>query len=204
MTLPPGAFEPDSRAEWRAWLDTHHAAEKGVWLVLRKKAAPIPNLSLDDAVEEALCFGWIDSKPRKLDETRSLLYFAPRKPGSGWSAVNKARIARMQAAGRMTPAGQARIDAAVADGSWPKLDAVDALEVPPDLAGALAAEPGARAQWDAFPPSARRGILEWIVQAKTAATRERRVRLAATLAARGSGRIPGVHRGRPELNRLSI
>lgn len=195
MTLPPGTFEPESRAGWRAWLEAHHAASRGVWLVLRKKAAPVPNLSLDAAVEEALCFGWIDSKPRKLDDTRSMLYFAPRKPGSGWSAVNKARIARMQAAGRMTPAGQAKIDAAIRDGSWTRLDAVDALKVPPDLAAALAAEPGAQAQWEAFPPSARRGILEWIAGARTEATRERRVRETATLAARGeranSWRPPG-------------
>jgi len=181
----PQAFEPDSRAGWRAWLQAHHAASRGVWLVLRKKAAPVPNLSVDDAVEEALCFGWIDSKPRKLDDTRSMLYFAPRKPGSGWSAVNKARITRMQAAGRMAPAGQAKIDAAIADGSWTRLDAVDALEVPPDLAAALAAEPGAQAQWDAFPRSAKRGILEWIAGAKAASTREKRVRETATLAARG-------------------
>ena len=195
MSLPPDAFEPESRAEWRAWLEAHHGAARGVWLVLRKKAAPVPNLSLEDAVEEALCFGWIDSKPRKLDETRSLLYFAPRKVGSGWSAVNKARIERMQAAGRMTPAGQTKIDAATRDGSWTRLDTVDALEVPPDLAAALAAESGARPPWDPFPPSARRGILEWIAGARTPPTRARRVRETAILAARGeranSWRPPG-------------
>lgn len=185
MTLPLGAFEPESRAEWRAWLETHHDTERGVWLVLRKKSAGPVNLSGDEAVEEALCFGWIDSKPRKLDDTRSMLYIAPRKPGSGWSAVNKARIERMQEAGLMTPAGQAKIDAAVQDGSWSLLDGVDALEVPPDLEAALTAEPNAKAQWEAFPRSAKRGILEWIAQAKTAATREKRVRETATLAARG-------------------
>lgn len=185
MTLPPDAFEPESRADWRAWLDTHHARSRGVWLVLRKKAAPVPNLSVDDAVEEALCFGWIDSKPRKLDGTRSLLYFSPRKPGSGWSAVNKARIERMQRAGRMTPAGQARIDAALEDGSWTKLDAVETLEVPPDLGAALAALPGALDHWEGFARSVRRGILEWIAQARTPATREKRVRDTAHKAARG-------------------
>ncbi|WP_102127305.1 YdeI/OmpD-associated family protein [Deinococcus planocerae] len=184
MTLPDVAFEPDSRADWRVWLEARHDTEKGVWLVLRKKSAGPVNLSGDDAVEEALCFGWIDSKPRKLDGARSMLYIAPRKPGSGWSAVNKARVERMQAAGLMTPAGQAKIDAAIGDGSWTLLDAVDALEVPTDLEAALAEE-GAREQWDAFPRSARRGILEWIAQAKTAATREKRVRETATLAARG-------------------
>lgn len=185
MTLPPDAFEPDSRAAWRAWLETHHGISRGVWLVLPKKSAGPVNLTVDDAVEEALCFGWIDSKPRRLDESRSMLYLAPRKPGSGWSAVNKARIERMQAAGRMTPAGQAKINAALQDGSWSLLDSVDALEVPPDLQAALREEPGAQAQWDAFPCSARRGILEWIAQAKTASTREKRVRETATLAARG-------------------
>lgn len=185
MTLPEGAFEPDSRAGWRAWLETHHGTSTGVWLVLRKRSAGPVNLSGDEAVEEALCFGWIDSKPRKLDETRSMLYLAPRKPGSGWSAVNKARVERMRAAGLMTAAGQAKIDAAVRDGSWTLLDTVDALEVPPDLETALAQEAGARERWDAFPRSAKRGILEWIAQAKTAATREKRVRETATLAARG-------------------
>jgi uncharacterized protein YdeI (YjbR/CyaY-like superfamily) len=183
--LPPEQFEPESRADWRAWLAAHHPQRQGVWLVLRKKSAPVPNLSVDDAVEEAMCFGWIDSKPRKLDGTRSLLYISPRKPGSGWSAVNKARIERMQAAGRMTPAGQALIDAALADGSWAKLDAVDALEVPPDLRAALAALPGAEAHWEGFPRSARRGILEWIAQAKTSTTREKRVQDTAHKAARG-------------------
>lgn len=183
--LPANQFEPESRAEWRTWLAAHYTQPQGVWLVLRKKSAPVPNLSVDDAVEEALCFGWIDSKPRKLDGTRSLLYFTPRKSGSGWSAVNKARIERLGAAGRMTPAGQARIDAAIRDGSWTKLDAVDALEVPPDLRAALAALPGAEAHWESFPRSARRGILEWIAQAKTPATRERRVQDTARKAARG-------------------
>jgi uncharacterized protein YdeI (YjbR/CyaY-like superfamily) len=98
MTLPPDAFEPESREGWRAWLEAHHADERGVWLVLRKKSAGPVNLTGEDAVEESLCFGWIDSKPRKLDDTRSMLYFAPRQPGSGWSAVNKARIERMEAA----------------------------------------------------------------------------------------------------------
>lgn len=185
MTLPPGAFEPDSRAGWRAWLEENHQTSTGVWLVLRKKSAGPVNFSVDDAVEEALCFGWIDSKPRKLDDARSVLYIAPRKPSSGWSAVDKAKIERMQAAGLMTSAGQTKIDAAVQDGSWTLLDAVDTLEVPPDLEAAFARETGAREQWDAFPRSAKRGILEWIAQAKTDATREKRVRETATLAARG-------------------
>ena len=173
--LPDNAFEPDSRAAWRDWLQEHHTQPGGVRLVIHKLGSPTPNLSSAEAVEEALCFGWIDSVGGKLDLYRSTLYIAPRKTGSGWSAVNKEKIGRMQAAGLMTAAGQAKIDAAIADGSWTKLNAVDALEVPPDLHAALDSRPGASANWDAFPCSVRRGILEWIVQAKTDVTRQKRV-----------------------------
>lgn len=155
-----------------------------MWLALRKKGAGPVNLTLDDAVEEALCFGWIDSKPRKLDDTRSLLYVAPRKARSGWSAVNKARIERRLAAGLMMPAGQARIDAAKADGSWAKLDVIETLAVPPDLETALQALNGARANFMAFPRSARRGISEWIGNAKRPETRAARIGETARLAAR--------------------
>ena len=148
--------------------------------MLRKKSAGPVNPTVDDA----LYFGWIDSRPRMLDAARAMLYVSPRRPGSGWSAVNKRRIGRLAAVGQMTPAGQALIDAAKADGPWTRLDAVDALQVPPDLAGALTAQAGAQVHWDAFPRSAKRGILEWIAGAKTASTLEKRVCEAATLAAR--------------------
>lgn len=182
--LPEDAFEPRDRAGWRAWLQANHARSKGVWLALRKKSAGPVNLTLDDAVEEALCFGWIDSKPRKLDDARSLLYIAPRKAGSGWSGVNKARIERVLAAGLMAPAGQAKIDAAKADGSWGKLDTVDAPEVPSDLETALLALDGAHVNFSAFPRSARRGILEWIGNAKRPETRAAQIGETARLAAR--------------------
>ncbi|WP_295816325.1 YdeI family protein [uncultured Deinococcus sp.] len=182
---PAELVEPASRAAWRAWLQANHATSRGVRLVLHKKGSPTPNLSSAEAVEEALCFGWIDSRPGRLDGHRSFLTFTPRRPGSGWSAVNKERIARLQAGGLMTPAGQARIDAAIADGTWTKLDSVAALEVPDDLRAALEARPGAAASWEAFPVSAKRAVLEWIVHAKTGATREKRVTEAAEKAARG-------------------
>jgi uncharacterized protein YdeI (YjbR/CyaY-like superfamily) len=181
----PADFEPEDRAGWRAWLSRNHASARGVWLVLRKKAAPVPNLTWAEAVQEALCYGWIDSKPRKMDDTRSALYFAPRKAGSGWSAVNKAHIERLVAAGQMTAAGQARIDAAVTDGSWALLDSVEALQVPDDLAEALSAVSGALDGWNGFPDSAKKGILQWIVQAKTAPTRAKRITQTAELAAQG-------------------
>jgi uncharacterized protein YdeI (YjbR/CyaY-like superfamily) len=185
MTADPAPqFEPTDRAAWRAWLLEHHATSGGVRCVLHKKSAGPVNLSAAAAVEEALCFGWIDSVGRKLDERRSTLYFAPRKPRSGWSAVNKARIEQLAAAGLLHSSGLARIEAAKLDGSWTLLDSVDALEVPPDLQMALE-EAGALEQWTAFPRSARRGILEWIVQARTAPTRAKRVEETARKAALG-------------------
>jgi uncharacterized protein YdeI (YjbR/CyaY-like superfamily) len=125
----------------------------------------------------------VDSKPNKLDAERSLLWFAPRKRGTGWSRPNKERVERMVAAGKMAPAGMALVEAAQADGSWSKLDDVENLEVPADLAAALASYPQAAQHWEAFPRSAKRGILEWILNAKTEPTRARRIDETARLAA---------------------
>ena len=181
---PPNSTHPETRAAWRDWLAEHHARDEGVWLIRYKQAAGKPTVSYDEAVEEALCFGWIDSLPRKLDAERTMLYFAPRKAGSGWSRPNKERIRRMTAAGKMTPTGQAKIDAAKADGSWSALDDVENLVVPGDLAEAFAQHPGSEAHWEAFPRSVKRGILEWIASAKRDATRARRVEETARLAQR--------------------
>lgn len=180
---PPNSTHPDTREAWRAWLAANYTRTEGVWLVLWKKASGRTPLAYDVLVEEALCFGWVDSKTNALDEHRSMLWIAPRKPKTGWSKPNKERVERAIAAGRMHPAGLAKIDAAKADGSWTKLDAVEALEVPEDLADALRAKPGAAANFDAFPRSAKRGILEWIIQAKRPATRAQRVSETARLAA---------------------
>lgn len=180
--IPPNAVHPLTRAEWRAWLHEHHERDAGVWFIAYKKATGKPRVEYDEAVEEALCFGWIDSKPQKLDAERSMLWFAPRKPGSGWSRVNKERIARLVAGGLMMPAGLAKIEAARQDGSWDALDAVEALEIPPDLAAALAAYPNASTYFDAFPRSVKRGILEWISNAKKPETRANRIAETARLA----------------------
>jgi uncharacterized protein YdeI (YjbR/CyaY-like superfamily) len=171
--------QPESSAEWRAWLAHNHGRDAGVWLVMRKARAGGPRISYEESVEQALCFGWVDSKGRSLDAERTMLWFAPRKRGSGWARTNKERIERLTAAGLMAPAGQAVIDAAKADGSWTLLDDVENLVVPDDLAAAFAAHPPAREHWDAFPRSARRATLEWIVQAKRAETRAKRVAEAA-------------------------
>jgi uncharacterized protein YdeI (YjbR/CyaY-like superfamily) len=181
-TPPPNSTHPLTVPEWRAWLDANHGQIEGVWVISYKKATGKPALTYDEMVEEALAFGWVDSKPGKLDDERTMLYFAPRKGGSGWSRPNKERVERLIADGRMTSAGLAKVEAAKADGTWTMLDAVENLEVPPDLDAELARYPDARANWEAFPRSARRGILEWIVQAKTPPTRAKRVEETARLA----------------------
>lgn len=174
--------EVTSRAQLRAWLEAHHASSGSVWLVTWKKQDQERHLPYDAIAEEALCFGWVDSLPRKLDAERSMLLLSRRKPGSAWSAANKARITRLIEDGKMAPAGLAAVEAAKADGSWSFLDDVERLEVPPDLADALAQHPEATKHFADFPRSVRRGILEWIKQAKRAETRQRRVAETASLA----------------------
>jgi uncharacterized protein YdeI (YjbR/CyaY-like superfamily) len=180
---PADSTHPTTRAEWRRWLEQNHTRTQGVWLISFKKATGKPRVEYDEAVEEALCFGWIDSKSLKLDDERTMLWFTARKRGTGWSKPNKERVERLIAAGLMTEAGMAKITAAQQDGSWSALDAVEALEIPPDLAAALAAHPSAQAHFEAFPRSAKRSILEWIASAKTPATRAKRVEETARLAA---------------------
>ena len=186
MPIAEGRF-PDfhalDRAAWRAWLAEHHAASDGVWLVSFKKATSQPIVPYAHAVEEALCFGWVDSVTRTLDEDRHRLLYTPRRPGSGWAATNKERVGRLEAAGLLAPAGVAIIEAARRDGSWSALDAVEALEVPTDLRAALDARFAAAHHFDAFPKSARRGILEWIQNAKRPQTRAERIEETARLAA---------------------
>ncbi len=177
--------EVASRAELRAWLAANQDRPSGVWLVSYKKSDPGRYLSYDEIVEECLCFGWVDSLSRGKDAARSMLWIAPRKPGSNWSASNKTRVARLEAAGLMTDAGRRPIALAKAEGGWTRLDAVEALEVPGDLGQAFDAHPGARAHWDGFPRSVRRGILEWILNAKRPETRAARVAETALKAARG-------------------
>ncbi len=174
--------EIDSRAAWRQWLTHHHRQGESIWLVTWKKGRG-PFVPYADVRDEALCFGWIDSLPRKLDDDRTMHLLSPRRPGSGWSAVNKARIEELEAMGLMTEAGRARIEAAKADGSWNALDG--AATTPADLQAVLAAVPKAAASFAAFSPSSRRGILEWIVAAQRPETRERRIAETARLAALG-------------------
>lgn len=172
----------ESRTQWREWLSQNGATCGGIWLVTFKKHCGDQYVSYNDIVEEALCFGWIDSLPRKLDADRTMLYLAPRQAGSGWSKLNKDRVAAMIAQHKMTPAGWAKMEQAQQDGSWTALDAIEALEIPPDLDMALERYAPARHYFEAFPRSVKRGILEWIAGAKRPETRAKRIEETARLA----------------------
>ena len=173
----------ENRAAWRLWLATNCARSPGIWLVFDKKAARPDRLAYGDAVEEALCHGWIDSTVRSIDDARYVQLFTPRKPKSSWSRANKVRVARLIEEGLMAAAGLAAIERAKENGSWTSLDAAEALVVPEDLAAALARLKGAAANFSAFAPSARKGYLHWISQAVRPETRAERVARVAALAA---------------------
>lgn len=177
-------LEPATVGEWAAWLAEHHDRGVGVWLVSRRRAADRA-FSYEDSVIEALRWGWVDSTQKPVDEDRSRMWFAPRRPGSIWTRPNKARVARLAAEGRLEAPGRAAVDAAKAGGSWTLMDAVDDRVVPDDLAAALEARPGSRAQWDGFSASAQKQMLAWVVMAKRPATRAQRVAAIAEAAARG-------------------
>ncbi|PWK88220.1 uncharacterized protein YdeI (YjbR/CyaY-like superfamily) [Lentzea atacamensis] len=162
--------------DWRSWLAQHSGSEKEVWLLIHHKDSPVRTIRYAEAIEHALCFGWIDSHHRKHDHASSALRFSPRRSGSGWSAVNRERAARMIAAGLMTPRGQALVDHARATGTWE-------IQAPGDLDAAFAGNPVARENFDAFPPSSRRLILEWVAQARRPETRQRRITETVELAA---------------------
>ena len=170
-------------ATWRTWLEEHHATEPGVWLMSWKKAAGKPSITWSEAVDEAICFGWIDSTRQSIDDLSFRQYFAPRKPRSNWSKINKDKVERLIAEGRMTPAGMAVIAEAKRNGSWNTLDAVEAMEMPDDLAVALDARPGARDYVDSLSKTRRWALLYWINGAKRPETRADRVRQVADAAA---------------------
>ncbi len=171
-----------SRAEWRDWLARNHSQAESIWLITHKKHTD-RYLSSDCIVEEALCFGWIDSLPRKLDSDRTMLLLSPRKPKSVWSKLNKTRVASLIARDLMAESGLEKVESAKADGSWIFLDDVEALVVPSDLEEALAASPLAKNNFEAFSPSAKKGILQWIKMAKRESTRQQRIEKTALLAA---------------------
>jgi uncharacterized protein YdeI (YjbR/CyaY-like superfamily) len=165
-------------------LRKHHAAAPGVWLRFAKKASGLPTVSYNDAVEEALCFGWIDGLMRPVDDTFFMQSFTPRKAKSMWAQSNKTRVARLTDQGLMTPAGLAAIEAAKACGSWDTLTAAESLTVPPELRRAINANARARKHWPAFTESQRKQFLYYLTTAKRAETRARRIAEIVSRAAR--------------------
>lgn len=163
------------RAAWREWLQANHRKSSGVWLVYYKVKSGQPSVRYRDAVKEALCFGWIDSKVKSLDRDRYQQIFTPRKPKSVWSKLNQEYVEELVAAGLMTEAGLAKIAAAQQDGSWSSLDAIEALVVPPDLQYALDTNAIARQNFEAFSKSKKKSVLFWIASAKRPETRQKRI-----------------------------
>ena len=175
-------YAPNRRA-WREWLADNHATSPGVWLIYYKKKTGKPRVSYDEAVEEALCFGWIDSRPNKLDEERYQQLFSPRKPNSPWSKLNKDRVERLTRDGLMTAAGLTKVEQAQQNGAWTIYDAIEELSIPPDLGAALSADAVANANFAAFSASSKKNILWWIASAKRPETRAKRIAETVRLAA---------------------
>ncbi|MDM9382620.1 YdeI/OmpD-associated family protein [Chlorogloeopsis sp. ULAP01] len=168
-------FYAKNREEWRQWLEKNHQISKGIWLVYYKVKSGKPSVKYSEAVKEALCFGWIDSKVKSLDEECYMQIFTPRKPKSVWSKLNKQYIEELIEQGLMTKVGLEKIEAAKKDGSWNKLDAIEELIIPTDLKQALEANETAKMHFEAFSNSSKKNILFWIESAKRPQTRLKRI-----------------------------
>lgn len=169
-------------AEWRAWLDQNHKYKNGVWLIIYKKASDVASIYYPKAVDDALCYGWIDSKPNKRDDISFYQYFSPRNPKSNWSNVNKEKVQRLTQKGLMAPAGLKMVNLAKKNGTWDALNDVEKLIIPPDLFALFENNQNAFNHWNNFPDSVKRGILEWIFNAKRPATRVKRITETVKLA----------------------
>ena len=168
-------IHPRTRAGWRSWLAENHATSDGVWLVYYRESTGKRRLSWEDAVREALCFGWIDSKVKPIDDERYKQIFTPRKPRSAWSKINKRHVAELIEAELMTDAGLRAVEVAKGNGAWSLLEPVDALIVPPDLESALRTSRPAREAYDALPKSAKRAMLHSLYTARREDTRAKRL-----------------------------
>ena len=173
-----------SRKEWRKWLEKNHQTESSVWLIIFHKRSEVKSVYYDEAVKEAICFGWIDSIANKRDSESKYQLFSRRKPGSKWSRLNRQRSAKMISQGMMTPSGQAVIDRAMKEGTWEALEQVQSAVIPDDLRKLFNKNKTALKNFQAFPPSSKRIILEWILNARQPQTRERRIAQTVELAAK--------------------
>lgn len=183
-------FYAQDRSEWRKWLEKNHATSDRVWLVYYKKGSGKPSVSYDEAVEEALCFGWIDSRVNVLDDERYMQIFTPRKPKSSWSKLNKQRVEQLIQNGLMTAAGLEKIASAKTDGSWSALDAIENLQLSADFLEALNANMTAYENFMAFSTSTKKNIVRWIESAKRPETRLKRIEETVILAAQNIKAYP--------------
>lgn len=183
MPVERNEYYPKNRNEWRKWLQQFGTAKTHVWLILYKKGTGVPTISYDEVVEEALCFGWIDSKPNKRDTESYYLFIAPRKNKSPWSAANKQRIEKLLKEKRITKAGLEKIEAAKLDGSWTLLDNIEALQMPAGLQMAFSKNKKASGHFNDFPPGVKKQIYQWIENAKTNPTKQKRITETVKLAA---------------------
>ncbi len=168
-------FYPRNRQEWRSWLQDNHEKKQNIWLIYYKQKSKIPTVSYSDAVDEALCFGWIDSKAKSIDEVKFMQFFSRRKEKSVWSKINKEKIESLINSGLMAPAGFAIIEKAKANGSWTILDEVEALIIPPDLEEAFSQKLDAKTYFQSLSRTDQRNILQWLVLAKRPETRQKRI-----------------------------
>lgn len=175
-------FCPSSQKDWRQWLLENHKAKDSVWLVYFKKKTQIPSLTWSEAVDEALCFGWIDSRKKTIDEKSYMQYFSKRKPKSIWSKINKDKVTKLIDACLMTSTGLESINIAKQNGSWTLFDGVDALIIPSDLESEFKTNKEAHDFFLGFSNSNRKSILYWIASAKRPQTREKRIKETVELA----------------------
>lgn len=176
-------FCPTSRQAWRQWLQENHQSKQSIWLVYYKTKSNVPSISYNHAVDEALCFGWIDSTKKTLDEDRFMQFFCKRKPKSGWSKINKAKVQQLTEDGLMAPAGYESVATAQQNGSWAIFDEAETLQMPADLEQGLQSLPGSMDFFLSLSKSVRKAILQWLVLAKRAETRQKRILEIAELAA---------------------
>ncbi|NOT77156.1 MAG: hypothetical protein HOP08_19705 [Cyclobacteriaceae bacterium] len=177
------SFCPSTRQQWRKWLQKNHNKKQSVWLIQYKKSSGISTISWSDAVDEALCYGWVDSKRKTIDKDKFMQFFSQRKKNSTWSKINKEKIIRLTKAELMSPAGLATIETAIQNGSWTILDKVEELMIPKDLEKEFKAHPGSKVFFKSLSKSLRKMILQWIELAKRPETRQKRIIEIATLAA---------------------
>jgi uncharacterized protein YdeI (YjbR/CyaY-like superfamily) len=178
-------YHAESRSQLRAWLQHHHTTARGMWLCSWRSDTGKPKCPYPEVVEEAICFGWIDSTATLLDDDRGLQLLTPRKPKSSWTRLNRKRFVDMEAAGLMTDAGRRTAALAKNNGWWTIYDAVEDVVEPEGLKKALDANSQARAAWDGFPPSAKKQMLWWVISAARADTQERRISTIVEKAAHG-------------------